>query len=323
MMQTGSIRNSNNIDNIIAILVIISMSDLQDIRAFLAVAEFHSFVAAARHLSMTAPSVTRAVGALEERLGVQLLLRTTRQVSLTSAGAVYAARVGPLLAEFQKANEEVREQQGDAAGLLRINAPMSLGQQILPDVASGFRVEYPDTAISLSLTDRFIDIVSGDVDLAIRISEAPKDKSTIWRKICRVRRILVASPGYLAGFGTPTEPEHLHDHACLAYDEDSISETWELSNAGRKRKIKAGQRFAGNNGDLIARLAENGEGVALLPLFIVEDALSRQGLQQVLPEWEPPPLWLTLYYPPYEKLPTRVAKFSDFFENYVTHTRPL
>ncbi|HBF32220.1 LysR family transcriptional regulator [Rhizobium sp.] len=299
------------------------MSDLQDIRAFLAVAELHSFVAAARQLSMTAPSVTRAVGALEERLGVQLLLRTTRQVSLTSAGAVYAARVGPLLAEFQKANEEVREQQGDAAGLLRINAPMSLGQQILPDVASGFRVDYPDTSISLSLTDRFIDIVSGEVDLAIRISEAPKDKSTIWRKICRVRRVLVASPGYLAAYGTPLEPEHLHDHACLAYDEDSISEIWELSNAGRTRKIKAGQRFAGNNGDLIARLAENGEGVALLPLFIVEQALSSQRLQQLLPEWEPPPLWLTLYYPPYEKLPTRVAKFSDFFENYVTHTRPI
>jgi DNA-binding transcriptional LysR family regulator len=299
------------------------MSDLHEIKAFLTVAEHRSFVAAARQLSMTAPSVTRAVGALEDKLGVQLLLRTTRQVSLTSAGAVYAARVGPLLAEFQKAGEEVREQQGDTAGLLRINAPMSLGQQILPDVASGFRVEYPDTAISLSLTDRFIDIVSDSVDLAIRISEAPKDKSTIWRKICRVRRVLVASPGYLAAFGTPSDPDQLHDHACLAYDEDAVGETWELSHAGRTRKIKAGKTVAGNNGDLIARLAENGEGIALLPLFIVEHALASNRLQQILPEWEPPALWLTLYYPPYEKLPMRVAKFSDFFENYVTHTRPL
>ncbi|MBB4952001.1 DNA-binding transcriptional LysR family regulator [Agrobacterium vitis] len=299
------------------------MSDLDDIRAFLTVAELHSFVSAARQLSMTAPSVTRAVSALEERLGVQLLLRTTRQVSLTSAGAVYAARVGPLLAEFQRAGEEVREQQGDTAGLLRINAPMSLGQQILPDVASGFRVAYPDTAISLSLTDRFIDIVSDSVDLAIRISEAPKDKSTIWRKICRVRRVLVASPGYLAAFGTPTEPEHLHDHACLAYDEDSLGETWELSSKGRTRKIKAGKTLAGNNGELIARLAENGEGVALLPLFIVEQALASQRLHQILPDWDAPTIWLTLYYPPYEKLPMRVVKFSDFFETYVTRTRPL
>jgi DNA-binding transcriptional LysR family regulator len=297
------------------------MHEFSQIRAFLAVAELHSFVAAARLLSMTAPSVTRAVSALEERLGVQLLLRTTRQVSLTSAGAIYAARVGPLLAEFEKAAEEVREQQGEAAGLLRINAPMSLGLQVLPDVASGFRVEYPDTTLSLSLTDRFVDIVSDNIDLAIRISQAPRDKSTIWRKICRVRRVLVASPGYLAAFGCITKPEDLHTHACLAYDEEAVSETWELSSAGRTHKVRAGQTLAGNNGDLIARLAENGEGVALLPLFIVEPALSSQRLQQVLPDWEPTPLWLTLYYPPYEKLPLRVKKFSDFFEDYVTRIR--
>ena len=299
------------------------MNEFSQIRAFLAVAEHHSFVAAARQLAMTAPSVTRAVGALEERLGVQLLLRTTRQVSLTSAGAIYAARVGPLLAEFEKADEEVREQQGEAAGLLRINAPMSLGLQILPDVASGFRAKYPDTTLSLSLTDRFVDIVSDNIDLAIRISQVPRDKSTIWRKICRVRRVLVASPGYLAASGAIGKPEDLHSRACLAYDEEAVSETWELSSAGRTHKVRAGQTLAGNNGDLIARLAENGEGVALLPFFIVEPALFDNRLEQVLPEWEPTPLWLTLYYPPYDKLPLRVKKFSDFFEDYVTRIRSL
>lgn len=299
------------------------MSEFTQIRAFLAVAELHSFVAAARQLSMTAPSVTRAIGALEDRLGVQLLLRTTRQVSLTSAGAVYAARVGPLLSEFVKAGEEVREQVGEAAGLLRINAPMSLGLQILPDVASGFRVDHPDTVLSLSLTDRFVDIVSENVDLAIRISQAPTDKSTIWRKICRVRRVLVASPGYLAAFGGITRPEDLHGHARLAYDGEAVSETWDLSSAGRTHRVRAGQALASNSGDLIARLAENGEGVALLPFFIIEPALAAGRLTQVLPEWEPAPLWLTLYYPPYESLPLRVKKFSDFFENYVTRIRSL
>lgn len=299
------------------------MSDLSQIRAFLTVAQLHSFVAAARQLSMTPPSVTRAVSALEESLGVQLLLRTTRHVSLTSAGAIYAARVGPLLADFEMAAEEVREQQGEAAGLLRINAPMSLGLQILPDVASGFRQEYPDTSISISLTDRLIDIVSDHVDLAIRISQAPREKSTIWRKICRVNRVLVASPGYLAAFGSIHKPEDLHAHACLAYDAGALSETWELSNAGRTHKVRAGKTLAGNNGELIARLAENGEGVALLPHFIVEPALADQRLEMVLPGWEPPPLWLNLYYPPYEKLPMRVKTFSDFFEDYVTRVRPL
>ena len=299
------------------------MIDLDHIRIFLAVAEQRSFVAAARQLSMTAPTVTRAVSALEDELGIQLLLRTTRQVSLTSAGAVYAARIAPLLEEFQQATEDMREQHCDVAGLIRINAPMSLGQQILPDVASGFRVDHPGTVLSLSLTDRFIDIVSGDFDLAIRISEPPKDKSTIWRKICPVRRVLVASPGYLASFGTPQAPEDLDGHHCLGYDERSVGEVWELRCSGKTRRVRTGQTIAGNNGELMARLAENGEGIALLPHFIVEDALRNGKLRQVLGDWEPPELWLTLYYPPYDRLPMRVARFSDFFEAYVTRTRPL
>ncbi len=299
------------------------MGDLSDIRVFLAVAQQRSFTAAARQLSMTPPTVTRAVGALEESLGVQLLLRTTRQVSLTSAGAVYAARVEPLIRQFDQAREDLREEHGDVAGLIRINAPLSLGQQILPDIVSGFRAEYPRVSVSLSLTDRFIDIVSESFDLALRVSEPPRDKSTIWRKVCRVRRILVASPGYLAALGTPETPDDLHRHACIAYDEEAIAETWELTNGGRTRKALAGKVLAANNGELIARLAEDGQGVALLPHFIVDDALARGALKQVLAEWEPPELWLTLYYPPYDKLPMRVARFSDFFEKYVTHTRPL
>ena len=299
------------------------MNEFSQIRAFLAVAEHHSFVAAARQLAMTAPSVTRAIGALEERLGVQLLLRTTRQVSLTSAGAIYAARVGPLLAEFEKADEEVREQQGEAAGLLRINAPMSLGLQVLPDVASGFRAEYPDTTLSLSLTDRFVDIVSDNIDLAIRISQAPRDKSTIWRKICPVRRVLVASPGYLAAFGDIAGPEDLHSHACLAYDEEAASETWELCSAGRTHKVRAGQTLAQQQWRSDRAAGGERRGVALLPYFIVERAFVDKRLEQVLPDWEPTPLWLTLYYPPYEKLPLRVKAFSDFFEDYVTRIRSL
>lgn len=299
------------------------MSEFNDIRVFLAVAEQRSFVAAARQLSMTAPTVTRAINALEGRLGVQLLLRTTRQVSLTSDGAVYAARIGPLLREFEAAADEVRSRKGEAAGLIRINAPLSLGQQILPDIVSGFRVEYPEITVSLSLTDRFIDIVSDSFDLAIRISEPPRDKSAIWRRICKVQRVLVASPGYLAAFGTPRSPDDLDRHSLLAYDEEAISEAWELTNGARSRRVRAGARIAGNNGELIARLAENGEGVAMLPRFIVEDALAEGRLTRILGDWSPPQLWLTLYYPPYEKLPMRVAKFSDFFETYVTRTRPL
>ncbi|MDO1585291.1 LysR family transcriptional regulator [Rhizobium oryzicola] len=299
------------------------MPDLIDIRIFLEVARQRSFVAAARQLSLTPPTVTRAVGALEERLGVQLLLRTTRLVTLTSAGAVYAARVAPLVKEFDLAAEELREQQGETSGLIRLNAPLSLGQQILPDVMTGFRVEHPNAAISLTLTDQFIDIVAGGFDLAIRISTPPSDKSTIWRKICPVRRLLVAAPGYIARFGKPETPDDLDPARCIGFDAEALAETWELSSGGKARRLRAGQALVGNNGDLVARLAENGQGVALLPHFIVEDALKEERLVQVLPDWEPPQLWLTLYYPPYDRLPGRVARFSGFFEDYVTRVRPV
>jgi DNA-binding transcriptional LysR family regulator len=300
-----------------------AMQDLSDIRIFLEVARQRSFVAAARQLSLTPPTVTRAVGSLEESLGVQLLLRTTRQVTLTTAGAVYAARIGPLLRDFETAADELREQHGDTVGLIRVNAPLSLGQQILPDMIAGFRVEHPGTSVSLSLTDQFIDIVAGSFDLAIRISEPPRDKSTIWRKICPVRRLLVASPGYLGAYGEPQSPDDLDPARCLGFDAEALGETWELSSSGKIRRLRAGTNLVGNNGELISRLAENGQGVALLPLFIVEDALKEGRLKQILADWEPPQLWLTLYYPPYDRLPARVAKFSDFFEDYVTRVRPV
>ena len=299
------------------------MKDLNDIRVFLNVAELGSFAAAARVLSMTAPSVTRAVGALEERLGVQLFVRTTRQVSLTSAGAVYAARMRPLLQAFDDAAEEVREQEAAISGHIRLNAPLSLGQQVLPDVLSGFRAENPAVSMSVTLTDSFVDIVAARYDLAIRISGPPDDKSTIWRKLCPIRRVLVASPGYLAANGAPQDPDDLQAAACLGFDAEAVSENWELTNGGRRRRVRAGSVLAGNNGEFLARLAENGEGVALLPYFIVETALAEGRLVQVLDDWTPSELWLTLYYPPYERLPMRIARFSDFFEAYVTRVRLL
>jgi DNA-binding transcriptional LysR family regulator len=296
------------------------MSEVEELKVFLAVAANRSFVAAARGLAMTPPSVTRAVSALEERLGVQLLLRTTRQVSLTAAGALYAARVAPLVAGLAQAAEELREDQGDAAGLIRISAPMSMGERLLPEVIAQFRILHPQVRLALNLTDRLIDIVAGEVDLAIRISTQPKDKLTIWRKLTRVQRLLVAAPAYLAAEGTPADPQELSRHCCLAYDADAGPEVWDLTRGGQRRRVTAGQAISSNNGDLIARMAVQGEGVAMLPRFIVAEDLAAGRLLPVLEGWTPPQLWLTLYYPPYDRLPLRVARFSEFFETYVTET---
>lgn len=299
------------------------MGELETLRVFLAVAEQRGFAAAARQLGMTPASVTRAVAALEDRLGVQLLLRTTRQVSLTSAGAVYAARVAPLVEGIAQAASETREAQGLTSGLIRVSAPMSLGLKVLPSVLSQFATLHPQTHVALTLSDSFVDIVEEDYDLAIRVSGPPSDKSTIWRKVCKLPRLLVASAEYIARHGVPEKPEELTGHRCLSYSPEAAVETWELSRGASRRSHKAEGGFSANNGDFLARLVANGEGIALLPRFIIEDELRLGRLVQILPDWQAPEIWLTLYYPPYAHLPLRVATFSDFFEHYVNDTSPL
>lgn len=293
------------------------MGELESIRIFLTVAEERSFSAAARLLNSTPASITRTVAGLEERLGIQLLLRTTRKVSLTSAGAAYAARVAPLAEGLARATEETKDLQKVTAGSLKISAPMSLGMKVLPAVLGQFAIIHPQTQVAVDLSDRFVDIVEDDYDLAIRISGPPSDKSTIWRKICPVPRLLVASPQFIEQHGEPQVPEDLVKLQCLSYGDHSSSEQWDLGKNGSTRNIHARGRFTVNNGDFLCRLAAAGEGIALLPHFIVEDDLREGRLVQVLEGWSSPEIWLTLYYPPYEHLPLRVATFSDFFETYI------
>jgi len=293
------------------------MGELEAIRTFLTVADQSSFSAAARLLAMTPASVTRTVSALEEQLGVQLLLRTTRKVSLTSAGAAYAARVAPLVEGLARATEETRDLQKVTAGSLRVSAPMSLGMKVLPTVLSQFSIMHPRTSVAIELSDRFVDILQENYDLAIRISGPPTDKSTIWRKIRPVSRLLVASPSFLTRHGTPKVPEDLTTLECLSYHDQSKTETWELSRPGQVRTVEARGRFSINNGDFLCKLAIAGEGIALLPRFIVDEELRARKLVEVLPGWNTPEIWLTLYYPPYEQLPLRVATFSDFFEAFI------
>jgi DNA-binding transcriptional LysR family regulator len=293
------------------------MGELEAIRTFLTVADQSSFSAAARLLGMTPASVTRTVSGLEEQLGVQLLLRTTRKVSLTSAGAAYAARVAPLVEGLARATEETRDLQKVTAGSLRVSAPMSLGMKVLPTVLSQFAIIHPRTSVAIELSDRFVDIVQENYDLAIRVSGPPTDKSTISRKIRPVPRLLLASPAFLARSGIPKVPEDLTSLECLSYHDQSKTETWELTRSGQTRTIEARGRFSINNGDFICRLAIEGEGIALLPRFIVDEELRAGRLVEVLPGWTTPEIWLTLYYPPYEQLPLRVATFSDFFEAFI------
>jgi len=288
------------------------MNELKALKTFLLAAEKRNFAQVSRELDMTPASVTRTIAALEEELGVQLFVRTTRQVSLTSDGAVFAARIEPAVNALEEARLELMNVHKADQGRLRINAPMSLGQQVLPQILSAFRELYPRIEVELSLTDQMLDIVEQDFDLAIRISRAPSDKFTIWRKISTIKRILVAAPG--TSFVSAKHPTELPTDGCLGYSSESRRENWVLSDGNATITVSAGRMISANNGEVLANMAADGAGVAMLPVFIVAEHLRTGRLVQILPEWSPPQLWLTLYYPPFQKLPPRIATFSDFFE---------
>ncbi len=170
------------------------MNDYKALRTFLLAAEKRNFAQVARELDMTPAAVTRAIAALEEDLGVQLFVRTTRQVSLTTDGAIYAAQIQPAMDALETARKDVMNTHKADHGRLRISAPTWFGQQVLPPILAGFREQFPKISFEISLADGLVNIIDDDYDLAIRISAAPSDKFTIWRKISVVRRILVAAP---------------------------------------------------------------------------------------------------------------------------------
>jgi DNA-binding transcriptional LysR family regulator len=299
------------------------MQDIKPIRVFLKVAEQRSFAAAARSLKMTPASVTRIVAKLEEDLGQQLLVRTTRQVALTSAGAMVAARFGPIVEDFDQVSEEIARAVWPDRGRLSINAPMSLGLRLMPSLIDKFRLAYPNISLDVTLTDRLVDIVEENCDLAIRISGPPNDKSTIWRKICEVPRQVIAAPSLFERTPRPITPDSLDPAACMSYSSSRQAEVWRFEKAGLKRTVSAGSSIVSNNGDFLYAMARSGNGITILPDFIVKDGIASGAVQTVLADWSVPALWLTLFYPPYEVLPPLVATFTDFFEAHLREVAEL
>jgi DNA-binding transcriptional LysR family regulator len=293
------------------------MGQMEQIRVFASVAEHDSFAQAAKHLNISASAATRHVSELERKLGVQLLVRTTRRVSLTLAGETYLTQVAPLLRGLEQADDSVRSEQGQIVGSLRISAPPALRTRLLPDLVARFRALHPRVVLNLQLSSRFVDVVSEDYDMALRISEPPTDLSSVWRRICAVPRVLVAAPDYLIRHPDLTHPDALKSHDFLHYAQDNRSAPLILSNGQTHARLRLEPRIITNNDDVLSDLAIRGEGITLLPRFIVADSLENGQLVELLPTWHPPEISLSIAYPPYTSLPAKVAQFTTFLESYI------
>lgn len=289
---------------------------LERMGVFLAVAELRSFAGAARKLRLSTSAVTRHVSELERELGAQLLVRTTRRVSLTRPGEEYAKSARGIRDDVEMANARAKQTQAGLSGELRVSAPLSLGIRLLPPALARFRSLHPGLRLSLNLTDRFVDVVAERFDMALRVSGPPSDKSTIWRKICVVPRLLVASPDYLRSRRAPRVPRDLTEHLCIGYTNMAEADRWSLTHSVSKTRqtVRLTFGFACDSGDLAAEMAALGEGIALLPRFLVAERLAAGSLAPVLPTWAPPEIGLTAFFPPYDTLPGRVQAFADVVE---------
>jgi len=290
------------------------METFAGMRLFTEVVDSGSFSAAGRRLGMAASSVARGIGGLENQLGARLLNRTTRKLGLTEAGRLYHERSKRILAEVEEARLSVTQLEAAPRGTLRLNVPVVFGRLHVAPILPDFLALHPALRVDLAMTDAFVDLVEEGVDLAIRIGEL-EDSSLIARRLAPNRRVLCASPDYLARHGVPTAPADLSEHNCLMYKQQNRS-VWRLRNAGQIHEIKVTGSLVANNADVLHVAALDGVGLTLLPIWLVGRDIQRGALKIVLADYQVSPgaLDTNIYavFPHNRHLSAKVRAFVDF-----------
>ncbi len=292
--------------------MVINMDHISRVQAFLEVAKHASFVGAAGELGMTGPALTKQVKALEAQLGVTLLHRTTRKVTLTEEGAVYMKRAAQALEDLQEAALYVQDMRMHPSGTLKVNVPMSFGQHYLAKQIALFAQQYPDVEMDIDFDDRHVDLVGEGYDVVVRIG-AMADSSLIARKLADCPIILVATPALLEQQGIPNAPEQLSAFPSIIYNKHSNQSIWSFqSTDGVTGVAKLTRVMAANNADIMLEACLADVGIAMLPIFSVVEHIKRKQLVQVLPGYETSPKRsIYVLLPSGRYVSTRVRLFVD------------
>ncbi|WP_343614745.1 LysR family transcriptional regulator [Novosphingobium sp.] len=253
--------------------------------AFVAVVEEGGFAPAARRAGQAASSFTRHVDALEAALGVTLLNRSTRRVSLTAAGEAYYPQASRLLADLAEANRSIHERDGPPRGLLRISLPASFARMHVTPFLPRFMAEYPAVELDLLVSDAVVNLVEQRVDVAVRLGVLDSS-SLIARRLAPHRRIVCASPAYLARHGAPAAPGDLADHACLTFAFADGERRWRFTQGGRVEQIRVTGPLRANQAEALKEAALAGFGLVMLPSWLVGEEIAQGGLRPILTEWQ-------------------------------------
>ena len=288
------------------------MDRFADLQTFVQIVAAGSISGAAEHMNVAKSAVSRRLTELEERLGVQLVRRTTRRLSLTESGRGFYERCLRILADLEEAEQNVLQAHAALRGTLRVALPLSFGLLHLAPAIQDFMTLHPSVEFDLDFNDRHVDLMQEGFDVAIRIAQLP-DSSLIARRIAPIRNVVCASPGYFAAHGTPQQPADLAQHVCLAYSNLANPGTWTYRQAdGHSGAVKIPIRLKSNNGDFLISAALAGHGMVMQPSFYVYQAIASGALIAVLTEVHWPEINAYALYPSTRHLSTRVRAFVDF-----------
>jgi DNA-binding transcriptional LysR family regulator len=286
------------------------MDRIDAMQAFVAVADLQGFAPAARKLGLSPSGVTRLIAALEERLGARLLQRTTRSVALTDVGKRYLERARQILADVDEAEGAVEGERTRPGGRLVVSAPIGFGRLHVSQVISEYLRRYREVSVELRLSDLVVNLVEEGVDLAVRVGHLA-DSSLVARHVGEMRRVVVASPGYLKAHGEPRTPEAIASHQTIQFGAMSTPPDWRFVRAGSEVRVAPAPRFSTNSSDAAIQYAVQDGGLTRVLAYQAADAIKGGRLKVVLAKFEPPPLPIHIVYPTSRLLSAKVRTFID------------
>jgi LysR family transcriptional activator of dmlA len=279
---------------------------------FTLLARTGSLSAAARELDITPPAATKRLAQMEQRLGIRLVNRSTRTLSLTAEGELYLAHAGKILADIREMEQQLADSGAAPRGLLRVNATLGFGRTAIAPLISAFAKRYPDVEVQLQLTDRPIKLVEEAFDLGIRFGELP-DARLLARKVMSNRRFLCAAPAYLRRYGEPQTLEQLASHRCILHRQnDEAPGIWRLTRGRKTETVKVGGTLSSNDGDVVLNWALDGHGILLRSEWDAKKYLDSGRLQLVLKDYRPAPADLFVYYPSRRHMAAKLRALIDF-----------
>ena len=266
---------------------------------------------AADQLNLSKGTVSKQLAKLEAHLGGRLLNRTTRRLTPTEAGKAFYQRAKLILESLEEAECAVSGLTTEPRGTLKINAPMSFGIQYMGELLSKYQQKYPKVTVDISLNDRQIDLIEEGYDLALRIATL-KDSSLVVRRLATCHIVMCASIDYLKQHGEPKTPDDLKHHKCIAYAYNDSTKYWNLKHSTRNnQQVPINTSLISNNGSLVCDAVINNLGIALLPTFIVGDAIRARQVKIILDDWRPSSEDISLLYPSSKHLSAKVRAFVD------------